>query len=146
MRHIVVLTATAVLAAAFAATASADRVYHTQRLLLSGVGGAPGWGTVINIHASGPRVYAHEVYTLHHAVPGTYQVSLQIFPTTQDCTGPSLVIPSATFTTNAIGNGHGGVKFTPEDAAGLRNSTVSVIWTFNGPATYASACAVVTLD
>ena len=39
-----------------------------------------------------------------------------------------------------------GTEFTPQDAGGLRESTVSIRWTVNGPATYATQCTVVTLD
>jgi hypothetical protein len=38
------------------------------------------------------------------------------------------------------------VKFTPEDAAAIRNMTFSIKWTVVGPATYVTACTVVTLD
>src|SRR5829696_8976759 len=77
---LVVIAAAAVLGLAFAGTAAADSAYHTERLALRGVAGAPGGGMVVNIHANGPNVYAHEIYTLSHAVPGTYQVVLSIYP------------------------------------------------------------------
>jgi hypothetical protein len=144
MRHILVLAATAVLAAAFVATAAADRVYHTERLELSGV--APGGGMVVNIHPNGPNVYAHEIYTLSHAVPGEYQVFLNLFRTSLDCTGPTAALHTATLTTNATGNGWADVKFTPEEATAIRNMTFSISWTVAGPATYVTACTVVTLD
>jgi hypothetical protein len=146
MRQILVLAATAVMAAAFVGTAAADRVYHTERLELTGVGGAPGGGMVVNIHPNGPNVYAHEIYTLRHAVPGTYQVSLNVFPTSLNCTGTALALPTATLITNERGNGKAEVKFTPEDVAGLRGMTFSISWTVDGPATYQTACTVVTLD
>ncbi len=146
MRRILVFMATAVLAATFVGPATADRVYHTERLELSGVGGAPGGGMVVNIHPNGPNVYAHEIYTLRHAVPGTYQVSLNVFPTSLSCTGPSAALPTATLRTNAIGNGWADVKFTPQDVASLRGMTFSISWTVAGPATYVTACTVVTLD
>jgi hypothetical protein len=146
MRHILVLAATAVLAAAFVGTATADQVYQTERLELSGVAGAPGGGMVVNVHPNGPNVYAHEIYTLSHAVPGVYQVSLNLFLTSLDCTGPTAALPTATLTTNAAGNGRADVKFTPEDAAAIRHMTFSISWTVAGPATYVTACTVVTLD
>jgi len=147
MRKIMVLmAAVGVLTLALAGTATADSVYHTERLTLSGVSGAPGGGMVVNVHANGPSVYAHEIYTLRHAVPGTYQVSLAIFPTSLTCAGPSIVIDTAQITTNAVGNGRGDAKFTPEDAAMLRGSTVSIRWSVTGPATYVTRCTVVTLD
>jgi hypothetical protein len=146
MRHILVLAAAAVLAAAFVGTAAADRVYPTERLELSGIAGAPGGGMVVNIHPNGPNVYAHEIYTLRHAVPGSYQVFLNVFPASLNCTGPTTAIPTATLTTNATGNGRADVKFTPEDVAALRGMSFGISWTVVGPATYVSACTVVTLD
>lgn len=146
MRQILVFTATAVLAAAFVGGAAADGVYQTERLQLSGLGGASGRGMVVNIHPNGPNVYAHEVYTLRDAVPGSYQVFLNLFTTSLNCTGPSAALPTATITTNAVGNGQADVKFTPEDVAALRGMTFSISWTVTGPATYVTACTVVTLD
>ena len=96
MRRILVFSATVVLAATFVGIAVADSVYHTERLELRGVGGAPGGGMVVNIHPNGPNVYAHEIYTLRHAVPGTYQVSLNLFLTSLNCTGPTAALPTAT--------------------------------------------------
>src|SRR5215204_2979888 len=102
MRKMVVLVAAAgVLVLALNATAAADSAYHTERLALSGVSGAPGGGMVINAHANGPNVYAHEIYTLRHAVPGTYQVVLSIYAGSLDCTGPAIMLPTAVLMTNA---------------------------------------------
>src|SRR5688572_26440355 len=105
MRNILVFLAAAAIAAVFVSTATADRAYHTEYLPLSGVAGAPGGGAVVNIHTNGLQVYAHEIYTLRHAVPGTYQVSLNVFPTSLACTGATFAVPTATISTNAIGNG-----------------------------------------
>lgn len=146
-RFVLAALATALTAAAaFAGTAAADRVYHTERLELSGVSGAPGGGMVVNIHANGPKVYAHEVYVLRQAVPGTYQVSLTLFPTSLNCAGQSVPIPTAMIETNAVGNGRADVKFTPEDVGDLRGTTVSINWSVTGRATYVTDCTVVTLD
>jgi hypothetical protein len=146
MRQILVLAATAVFATAFVSTAAADRVYPTEHLELSGVSGAPGGGMVVNIHPNGPNVYAHEIYTLRQAVPGTYQVFLNVFPTSLDCTGASTAIGTAALTTNASGNGRADVTFTPDDVAALRGMTFSISWAVVGPATYVTTCTVVTLD
>ena len=144
-RFAVFLLGAAAAAATFAGTATADRVYHTERLELTGIG-APGGGMVVNIHSNGPKIYAHEIYVLRHAVPGTYEVVLTVF-SSQNCTGlPTAVIPTAMIETNATGNGRADVKFTPEDVAPFRGTTVSIIWTATGPATYATDCSVVTLD
>jgi hypothetical protein len=146
MRQILVLIATAVVAAASVGTAAADRVYHTERLELTGVAGAPGGGMVVNIHPNGPNVYAHEIYMLRHALPGTYQVFLNIFPTSLNCTGTTVAIPTATLITNGGGTGEAEGKFAPEDVAALRGMTFSISWAVVGPATYETACTVVTLD
>jgi hypothetical protein len=146
MRRILGLAAVTLAAAALAGTAAADAVYHSERLDLKGLGGAPGGGMVVNVHANGPQVYAHEIYTLRQAVPGTYQVILNVFPTSLDCTGMALAVPTATLETNARGNGRADVKFTPEDVAGFRGMTFSLSWTVTGPATYVTSCTVVVLD
>ena len=88
----------------------------------------------------------YEIYTLRDAVPGTYQVILNVFPTSLDCTGAALAIPTARLDTNARGNGQADVKFTPEDVAGFRGMTFSLSWTVTGPATYVTGCTVVVLD
>ena len=59
MRHFFGLTVVAVLAATLVAVASADSAYHTERLELRGLNGAPGGGMVVNAHPNGPIVYAH---------------------------------------------------------------------------------------
>ena len=146
MRGILVLIASALGAAALAGTAAADAAYHTERLEFAGLAGAPGGGMVVNVHVNGPQVYAHEIYTLRDAVPGTYQVILNVFPTSLDCTGTALAIPTATLDTNARGNGQADVKFTPEDVAAFRGMTFSLSWTVTGPATYVTGCTVVVLD
>jgi hypothetical protein len=146
MRRFFSLTIVAVLAAAVAAAASADSAYHTERLELRGLNGAPGGGMVVNVHPNGPIVYAHEIYVLNDAVAGTYQVELHIFPASLNCSGASAVIPTATIETNANGNGKADVKFTPADAAGIRGLTLSINWTVTGPAAYVTDCTVVTLD
>ena len=45
-------------AATFAGPATADRVYHTERLQLSGVGGAPGGGMVVTFMPTAQRLRA----------------------------------------------------------------------------------------
>lgn len=146
MRRLMIALLAAALAAVMAGTAAADRVYHTQRLQLTAVGGAPGGGTVVNIHTDGPQLYAHELYTLIDAVPGMYQVFVNLSPTSLDCTGPTFTVPTAVMTTNASGNGQADATFTPEDVAAFRDMTFSLSWTVTGPATYVSGCTVTVLD
>jgi hypothetical protein len=146
MRSVIGLVAVTLSAAVFVGAAAADAVYHSERLELAGLAGAPGGGMVVNVHTNGPQVYAHEIYTLRAAVPGTYQVILNVFPASLDCTGTALAIPTATLETNARGNGQADVKFTPEDVAAFRGMTFSLRWTVTGPATYVTGCTVVALD
>ena len=146
MREITGLVALTLCAAALAGTAAADAIYHSERLNLMGLAGAPGGGMVVNVHTNGPQVYAHEIYTLRHAVPGTYQAILNVFPTSLNCTGAALAFPTATLQTNGHGNGRADVKFTPEDVTGFRGMTLSLSWTVTGPATYVTRCTVVVLD
>jgi hypothetical protein len=145
MRFIVIVT-TVLVAGVLAASAAADAVYHATRIPLHGIEDAPGGGTVVNIHANGPVVYAHEVYLLDGAEPGSYQVMIHIYPASQDCTGEALNLPTAALETNAAGNGQADVKFTPADADGLRGLTVSAFWTAEGPASYTTDCSIITLD
>jgi hypothetical protein len=133
------------------ASADADRAYHAAHLALAPVGSAPlTSGFVENIHANGPNIYAHEIYQLNGAEPNTsYQVVLSIWTGNTSCSGePTLQLPTATLTTNSGGNGLSDVVFTPEDAGGLRGSTVSAMWTLSSgaTATYATECEVITLD
>jgi hypothetical protein len=146
MRSLIGFAAAMLTAVGLAGTAGADAVYHTEHLELHGLAGAPGSGSVVNIHPNGPNVFAHEIYTLRQAVPGTYEVSLHIFTASLDCTGAAQSFPTATLTTNGEGNGRGDVKFTPDDARDLSGLTVSIKWTVSGPATYGTDCTVVTLD
>ena len=146
MRTVLILISAAALVLGLAGWAAADPVYHTERLALQGVGGAPGGGMIVNVHANGPNVYAHEIYTLNHAVPGTYQVVLNVYPGSLDCSGTPIMLPTAEITTNAVGNGRADATFTPEMVGELRGSTVSISWTVTGPATYVTRCTVVTLD
>jgi hypothetical protein len=141
-----VVVLAAAVAAAFANTAGADSVYHTERLALTGVEGAPGGGFLVNIHANGPKVYAHENYHLRHAVPGTYQATLMLHLGSLDCSDPAIPLPITTIETNARGNGHASSKVTPEDVDGLRGLTVSISWSVTGPAEYVTRCTVVTMD
>lgn len=146
MRRVLGLVAVTLSAVVLAGAAAADAVYHSERLELAGLAGAPGGGMVVNVHTNGPQVYAHEIYALRDAVPGTYRVILNVFPTSLDCTGTALAIPTATLETNARGNGQADVKFTPEDVTGFRGMTFSLSWSVAGPATYVTGCTVVVLD
>jgi hypothetical protein len=146
MHRVIAIAVVVVAAITVATSALADAVYHTAQVPLQPVGSAPGGGMVLNIHANGPTVYAHEIYLLKHAAPGSYQVSIHLYPTSQNCTGSALTLPTATLDTNAVGNGRADVKFTPADAAAIRGLTLSAYWTVEGPASYTTQCSVITLD
>ena len=124
-RFLLAFALAAALLSLLAAPALADRVYHSQHIVLMSDTGAT-VGFVENIHANGPTIYAQERYVLLGAEPGTYTVTLTISsPSLPD----PLVLTSATFTTNAVGNGVGKVTFSPADAGGLRGQTVEIFWT-----------------
>ena len=146
MNRIIAITVAVTAAAVLTAAAVADGVYHTAQVPLHGLGTAPGGGQVINIHANGPVVFAHEVYLLQGAAPGTYQVTLHVYPGSTNCTGSVVLIPTATLETNSVGNGKADAVFTPADANGLHGLTLSAYWTVNGPAAYATDCSIITLD
>jgi hypothetical protein len=131
--------------------ASADAVYHTERLELEPVGGAPlRSGSVVNIHANGPNVYAREVYQLNGAAAdSTYQVVLLGYLGSTSCSGtPDLMVPTAVIHTNTSGNGLASFVFRPADVAGLNGLTVGVMWqVWNGASLdYQTGCTAVTLD
>jgi hypothetical protein len=132
--------------------AHADRVYHSEHLNLSAVGGAPlRSGFVQNIKAQGPVVYAHEIFVLNGARPGaTYTVTRNFFPFDSDCSGDNGVFASdvATLTTNRSGNARGDLFVRPEEAAGFEG-VHGVKWTVQnagGALAYQTACTAVTLD
>ncbi len=130
---------------------SADVSYHTERINLEPVGGAPlRSGAVINIHANGPQIFAHELYELNGASANTtYNVVLMLFLGNTSCSGTAdLVMTTASLSTNISGNGQADHVFTPQDAAGLSGLTVSAQWQLWNGATldYQTECSVVTLD
>jgi hypothetical protein len=138
-RFLLAFALAAALLVLLAAPALADRVYHSQHIVLMSDTGAT-VGFVENIHANGPTIYAQERYVLVGAEPGTYTVTLTI-------SSPALVLTSATFTTNAVGNGVGKVTFSPADADGLRGLTVQIVWTVSSvSATYRTLPQTVVLD
>ncbi len=150
-----ILAIALVLGAAFVAAPHltfADQFFHTERIPLHAVGGASLHdGFVVNIHANGPQIFAHEGYVLVGAAPDTtYSVSLQIFLDDPTCSGASpLMVPTASFTTNAAGNGTADAVFHPGDVPQmLRNATHGIIWQFStgGQVAFETACTAVTLD
>ena len=101
---------------------------------------------VVNAHANGPNVYAHEIYTLRHAVPGTYQVVFEHLRHEPQLRRHADRDPNRAALNKRRRQWPRGCEVHPEDAGALRGSTVSIRWTVSGPATYATQCTVVTLD
>jgi hypothetical protein len=132
--------------------ALADRTYHTERLELAPVAGAPlRSGFVVNAHTNGPRVYANERYVLNGALPGeTYQVTLLVFPGDPNCAGAAAAaFDTAELTTNAAGNGEAQARFLPSDVPpDLRGTTIGGRWqvSLGGEVQYATACTAIALD
>ena len=131
--------------------ASADQVYHTERIMLAPVGGAPlHTGFVVNNHSNGPVNFAHEMYVLVGASPDTsYQVVLNVYVLNTTCQGdPNASLPTAILTTNKRGNGEANSAVPPEAVEGLHGLDIGVIWTLmNGNTVdYQTSCTAVTLD
>lgn len=139
--------------ALFAAPAAADQTFHTSRYELIPVAGAPlRSGSVIDIHAEGPRIYAQERYHLSGALPSTvYQVVLRIH-LAADCGAASFIaaLPTATMSTNGAGNARGSVTFRPADAAALAaaQDEYGLVWqvTADDQVVYTTRCQTVALD
>ncbi len=157
MKHVVppllVLAATAAIAAALAPLAAADAVYHTEHLALTPVGGAPlRSGFVQNGKAEGPRVYAHELFTLNGAPPNTsYTVMRNLFVFDLGCDGGGFVFssPVGSITTNPSGNGSDRVVVRPDEIPAFLVGAHGVLWTLtdgSGAIRYQTACTTVTLD
>ena len=146
-----IIVSAAAVAALLPPVAAADRVYHSEHLSLTPVGGAPlRSGFVENIKAQGPRVYAHEIFHLNGArARTTYTVTRHFFFLDPECSG-QLVFPSdvATLRTNASGNARGDVFVRPSEVEGFEG-VHGVRWTVqasSGAVAYRTRCTAVTLD
>ena len=133
-RRILILAAvTAAALLALTTTARADQPFHTLKAPLSAVGNAPlqsGW--VIDAHASSPVIGAHEQYHVSGASPNTtYQVVIQFYPGVTGCPGDAVAVPTASFKTNASGNGNANWVFPGGPPAPV--TTNSAIWQLVGP-------------
>jgi hypothetical protein len=145
------LTATLLLALMLAPGAAADRVYHSEHVALQPVGGAPlRSGFVENIHANGPRVFAHEIYVLDGAAPNaSYEVHLLAYLFDPTCTGAPTDFGSTPLETNVAGNGRADRFIRPADVPPeIRGATHGVRWevTLNDVVVYESDCRAVALD
>jgi hypothetical protein len=151
LRGLLSLGAAAAVAAALAQPAAADRAYHSQHLKLTPLGAAPlRSGFVENIKASGPQVYAHEIFVLKGAVPqAAYTVTRHFFPFDPGCGGGlDFASALAELETNANGNARGDLFVRPEEVAGFEG-VHGVMWTVQnaaGAVAYRTRCTAVTLD
>lgn len=146
-----ILVAVAVAALAIVPAAAGDAVYHSQHIMLTPVAtGESGSGFVENVHTNGPNIYAHEQYSLSHGVPlTTYTVVIHLSDAADTtCSAPFFVSPTASFTTNAAGNGSAYHVFTPADAGPLRGATWRAFWTVETPTgvAYTTNCQTIVLD
>jgi hypothetical protein len=114
MKHRIAIAVVAAAAFVLAAgTATADQYFHTSHAALSPIGSAPlRSGFVNDIHTNGSTISAQERYQLNGAMPDTtYTVALHLSLTDPTCTVVNAVRPTATFTTNAAGNGEADFTF-----------------------------------
>jgi len=146
-----ILLALAVAGLMVVPAAAGDAVYRSQQIALTPVAaGEIGSGFVENIHANGPMIYAHEQYALMRGLPlTTYDVVIHISaPADTNCSAPFFVSPTASFTTNRVGNGSAYHVFTPADAGPLRGATWRAYWTLETSAgvAYTTGCETIVLD
>jgi hypothetical protein len=132
-RILILAVASAAALLALTTTALADQAFHTLKAPLSAVGNAPlhsGW--VSDSHANGPIIGAHEEYHVNGASPNTtYQVVIQFYPGVTGCPGGAVAVPTASFTTNASGNGNADFVFPGGPPAPITQN--SAIWQLVGP-------------
>jgi hypothetical protein len=152
MKKVLVLTgAAALLTVGVASTVSADRTYHTERVSLHPIGDAPlRSGSVVNIHANGPKVYALERYMLNGALPNhDYEIVLNVHLFDPICEDPAVPFMFVAISTNAAGNGQAKADTIPPEAvAGLEgeHGVNWIVYDDEGTAVYETGCEDVTLD
>ena len=129
----------------------ADQTFHTVRLALQPVNGAPPLrqGFVVDVHANGPQIAAQERYILVGAAPNTtYHVQLNAYPDTACAQMPVATIPESTLTTNAAGNGEAGFTFPAAQSPppGSYNLQWHVLDSSGTTVLYQTACTAVAVD
>jgi hypothetical protein len=133
-----------------ASTAAADQYFHTSHAELTPIGSAPlRSGFVNDIHANGGVIAAQERYVLNGAMPNTtYTVALHLSFVDPTCTVVNAVFPTATFTTNAAGNGEAGWTFNSTKPPPPPNPrTVYIRWVISsgGVPQYQTGCIPVSI-
>ena len=134
-----------------ASTVSADGAYRTERVSLQAIDDAPlRSGSVVNIHANGPKVYAMERYLLNGALPNhQYEIALNVHFFDTSCGNPSVEFFRLPISTNAAGNGHMKSPIIPPEAVDGLAGDHGVNWIVyddGGTAVYETGCEDVTLD
>jgi hypothetical protein len=147
-RHAVAAAALALVALPFVvSSAAADQAFHTSHANLTPVGSASlHSGFVNDLHTNGVQIYAQERYQLNGAAPDTtYAVVLQISFADATCSVADLTVPTATFMTNASGNGEAGFTFS---FPGPGASDLFIRWVISagGAPQYETGCIPVVLD
>jgi hypothetical protein len=152
MKKMLILTgAAALLTVGAASTVTADSVYHTERIALEAIDDAPlRSGSVVNIHANGPNVYALERYLLNGALPNHhYVITLNVHVFDPDCATDAVPFFSLPISTNAAGNGHTKAPTIPPEAVAGLAGEHGVNWIVEdeqGTAVYETGCVDVVLD
>jgi hypothetical protein len=144
-----------VLIAAFASSsiASADEVYHSERLPFhaTGAGGHPALaaGHIANIHPNGPVIGAIQEYMVNGARPNTdYAVVETLFVGCSAGDAQLFSLRWTTLTTNKQGDGTARNVISAEALAPFSGMTVGAIWTLEhgGVVAYRTRCTVGTID
>ena len=152
MRKSIALTGVvAVLTIGAASTVAADGVYHTERISLQPIDDAPlRSGSVVNIHANGPNVFALERYLLNGALPDhEYEIALNVHAFDASCGSAAVEFFRLPISTNAAGNGHAKAPTIPPDAVeGLagEHGVNWIVYDESGTAVYETGCEDVVLD
>jgi len=140
----VLIAASVASALVLAASATANKTFHTLTAPLSPIDGQPlqsGW--VHDIHMNGNVNGGHEVYHVAGAIPNTaFQVVIQFY-SGGTCSGTPTPIPTAVLTTNGAGNANGSTTFPANHTSTV--TTFSAIWELVGPSgpAYNTPCEVV---
>jgi hypothetical protein len=152
MKKILALTgAAALLTIGVSSTVSADRAYHTERVSLQAIDDAPlRSGSVVNIHANGPKVYAQERYLLNGALPNhEYEITLWVHVFDTDCSEPATPFFDVLISTNAAGNGQAKAPTIPPEAVADLEGEHGVNWIVSHDGdtpVYETGCEDVVLD
>jgi hypothetical protein len=151
MRKLLALSgAAALLTLGVSSAVSADSAYHTERIGLHPIDDAPlRSGSVVNIHANGPQVYAQERYLLNGALPDhDYELSLMVHVFDPDCAQAAVEFLRVPISTNAAGNGHAKAPTIPPEAVEGLAGEHGVNWiVYDGDtAVYETGCQNVILD